>query len=234
MSAPELQPPEITAAPAAAPPAAPAPSGRHRQEWLLLLAIILIGAGLDQWSKGWAVERLGPLTRNRSGYLAPPPGRQPVELIPGAFRAAITGNEGAIWGLGRELSAKIKKPVFVLMPLVAIVFILLLIRSSLPNQFPRRIGLAMVLAGALGNFIDRLAHDYVVDFLDWYLWVDWPTFNIADVAISVGVGLVFVDLWWHPDPIEEPEEKAPKAATQGTDAAPADGASRGEDVDPKA
>ena len=50
------------------------------------------------------------------------------------------------------------------------------------------IGLALVLGGAIGNLIDRIYHGYVIDFLDFYIGPKhWPAFNVADIAISVGV-----------------------------------------------
>ena len=51
---------------------------------------------------------------------------------------------------------------------------------------------ALILGGALGNLYDRLAYGYVVDFLDFRVW---PVFNIADSAISIGIGLIFLDLF---------------------------------------
>jgi signal peptidase II len=59
-----------------------------------------------------------------------------------------------------------------------------------------RVALSLVLAGAVGNFIDRLARGYVVDFVDWHWWnrpdLYWPTFNVADSMIVVGVGLLLL------------------------------------------
>ena len=56
------------------------------------------------------------------------------------------------------------------------------------------IALALVLGGAIGNLIDRIAYGYVIDFLDvYYLTWHWPAFNIADSAICVGVGLMLLE-----------------------------------------
>lgn len=170
------------------------------QEILLLGAVVLLLCAADQWSKGWAVERLGPLKHDWTGRLRPPPDKPPVDVIDGALRFSITGNEGAIWGLGRTLSNRFKRPLFITMSVLAVGFILLLVRASTPQQQPRRLGLAAVLSGAAGNLIDRIRQDYVVDFIDWYYVYDWPTFNVADVAITLGVILVIIDLYLHPDP----------------------------------
>ncbi len=124
-------------------------------------------------------------------------------VIDDALRMSITGNEGAIWGLGRDLSNRLKRPFFITMSLLAVAFIITLIRTSAPPQRLRRLGLAAVLSGALGNLLDRIRHDFVVDFIDWHLGFNWPTFNVADMAITVGVAMVVIDLWWHPDPPRE-------------------------------
>lgn len=56
--------------------------------------------------------------------------------------------------------------------------------------------LACILGGAIGNLIDRLAYGYVVDFLDFYInRYHWPAFNVADTAISVGAGLLILDMF---------------------------------------
>ena len=64
-------------------------------------------------------------------------------------------------------------------------------------------GLALVLGGAAGNLIDRALFGYVIDFIDVYYehW-HWPAFNIADIAISAGAGLMILDLFTHTEAYE--------------------------------
>ena len=73
-------------------------------------------------------------------------------------------------------------------------FILVYFRKLTREQRPAQVALSLVFAGAIGNFIDRVARGYVVDFIDWYWWnrpdLYWPTFNIADSMIVVGVLLL--------------------------------------------
>jgi len=173
------------------------------QEILLLLAVVLLLSAADQWTKGWAVKRLGPLKHDWTGRLRPPPDKPPVDVIDDALRFSITGNKGAIWGLGSTLSNRFKRPFFITMSLLAVAFIILLIRASTREQRLRRLGLAAVLSGAAGNLIDRFGQDYVVDFIDWYYGYNWPTFNVADVAITLGVVMVIIDLYRHPDPVDD-------------------------------
>jgi signal peptidase II len=67
-------------------------------------------------------------------------------------------------------------------------------RIRTPEQTMLAVGLSLVLGGALGNVIDRVWHGYVVDFIyfHWRTW-DFPAFNIADTAISIGAGLLLID-----------------------------------------
>jgi signal peptidase II len=64
-----------------------------------------------------------------------------------------------------------------------------------PDQRLSRVGLSLVIGGAAGNLLDRLASGYVLDFVDVYYgnWHFWA-FNVADAAISVGVALMILDL----------------------------------------
>lgn len=78
-------------------------------------------------------------------------------------------------------------PFFVAISLIVIGVIVIAYRQ-LPNRQPYlKLALALQLGGALGNLVDRVRFGYVVDFLDFHIW---PVFNLADVAIVVGVGLL--------------------------------------------
>ena len=78
-----------------------------------------------------------------------------------------------------------------------------------------KIAMGMLIGGILGNFIDRLAYQHVVDFIRFFL-IDrdgnqhgYPAFNIADMGICIGVGLLFVMAWRHPAEMEEGDNKEP-------------------------
>jgi signal peptidase II len=106
-------------------------------------------------------------------------------------------NPGAAWGLFGNLPDGVRKPFFHLVSLVALGFILSMYLKLAPEQRMVRWALALVAGGALGNFVDRLLRGYVIDFIDWH-WrnqpgMRWPTFNVADAAICVGVGLLLLD-----------------------------------------
>ena len=101
---------------------------------------------------------------------------------------------GAAWGIFGNLPDGWRVPFFVVIGVVAIAVIIGIYRSS-DGQNLVRWALTLVLGGAIGNLIDRVRLGFVVDFIDWhYKTHHWPTFNIADVAISVGVGLLILDM----------------------------------------
>jgi signal peptidase II len=80
------------------------------------------------------------------------------------------------------------------------------------------ISLSLVFGGAIGNFVDRLHLSYVIDFIDWYVRPigHWPTFNVADCGITVGVGLLVLDMILTKEPAGE------KAPAPTGDSAPSD------------
>jgi signal peptidase II len=106
-------------------------------------------------------------------------------------------NPGAAWGLFGNLPEGARQAFFHVVSLVALAFILVMYRKLEPGQHLVQVALALVTGGALGNYVDRLLRGYVIDFIDWH-WrnqpgLRWPTFNVADAAICVGVTLMLLD-----------------------------------------
>ena len=77
-------------------------------------------------------------------------------------------------------------------PLIAIGFILSILRKVDDRDRLQILALSMIFGGAIGNYIDRLRFRYVIDFLDFHYQTSWtyPAFNVADMAIVTGVGLL--------------------------------------------
>ena len=118
-----------------------------------------------------------------------------VELIPGFFSLTRVHNTGAAFGMLNDVDFPFKPVVLVLVATAALAGVALYAAMLPPAQWIARIGLAFILGGAAGNLIDRLTLGYVVDFFDvfWRGWHFWA-FNVADSAITVGVGLMILDL----------------------------------------
>lgn len=163
----------------------------------VLLAIgSLLTVALDQISKLWALKTL------LIGEL-PPDGLIRTKnqvVIDGCFHFKLAGNKGAAWGLFRSLPEDWRVPFFVLISVIAVGVILYLYRRTKGNKL-ESIALTLILGGALGNLVDRIRLGFVIDFIDWFYGNHhWPTFNIADVWITVGVGLLLIDLLFHHKP----------------------------------
>lgn len=102
-------------------------------------------------------------------------------------------NKGAAWSMFAKLGDGLRLPLLIGVSLLAVMFIISFVKKLEPDQHLLLLALSLVLGGALGNLVDRAYLGYVVDFIVWhYDGFYWPTFNIADVGISVGVGLILL------------------------------------------
>ncbi len=158
--------------------------------YLFLFIVTIVSLVADLATKAWAkgyFESVGRTVRE-------------VVLIPNFMSIIYAKNRGGAWGLLQSESEAIRRPFFLIVSVVAIVFIVSLYRKLAPGQTALKWGLPLVLGGALGNLVDRIRYGFVVDFVDCYLeWGGrvrhWPTFNVADIAICVGVGLMAIDMF---------------------------------------
>jgi signal peptidase II len=136
---------------------------------------------LDQLTKQWALVALDD---------------GPIDLV-GSLRLKLAFNDSAAFSIGGGRTT--------LIAVIGLVVVVVLVRMGLRAE--RRLwamGLGVVLGGALGNLVDRVARDgsgvlggKVVDFIDLQ-W--WPVFNVADVSLWVGIGLLFLSTWREPQP----------------------------------
>lgn len=119
---------------------------------------------------------------------------QSVPLIDGFFSITYLRNRGAAFSFLAEASWRL--PFFLLATVIAIIAILVAFKKLRDDQRFAAVSLTMILAGAVGNLIDRVRMGEVIDFLDVY-WRNqhWPAFNIADSAICVGVALLAFDMF---------------------------------------
>lgn len=117
-----------------------------------------------------------------------------VPVIPGFFHLTYVRNKGAAFGILADSSMRI--PFFITVSIVALLGILWYVKHLRPDQKLALAALSLVFSGALGNLIDRIRIGEVIDFLDVF-WKThhWPAFNVADSAITVGVTLLFIEMW---------------------------------------
>jgi len=148
---------------------------------LLFWPVIVVVAVLDIVTKAIAVRALVPQ-------------RVPHEVLGNAVRFTLVYNPGAAFGLHL---GPWSRWIFTILTIVALVILGRLYLQTAQGDRPRVLALALVCAGAIGNLIDRLRSDMgVVDFLDVGIGATrWPTFNIADMAVSTGAILLAWVLW---------------------------------------
>ncbi|MFA7272098.1 MAG: signal peptidase II [Candidatus Omnitrophota bacterium] len=106
---------------------------------------------------------------------------QTIPLIKGVFGLTLVHNRGAAFGLFRN-----QVYLFIITSITAIVLIYFGLKDNRHNKY-YVVSLSLILAGAIGNLIDRLRLGYVIDFLNFYIW---PVFNIADSSITIGAVLL--------------------------------------------
>ena len=118
-----------------------------------------------------------------------------VSVIPGFFDLTRVHNTGTAFGFMNATDFPFKTLVLACVAIAALVALAMYAASLPVDQWLARIGLALILGGAAGNLIDRVAQGYVVDFVDLY-WSGWHfwAFNVADASITVGVALMILDL----------------------------------------
>ena len=173
---------EPTAVAPPLPPAAEAPapatglSSFRIYWWLSGVAVVV-----DQAAKALVRARL-PLYDSKT-------------VIPGFVDLIHVHNEGVAFGLLNDADVPFKGWLTTALAALALIGIGFYARHVRPEERLARIGLSLILGGAIGNLADRLRQNYVIDFMDVYFrgWHFWA-FNVADACITVGAILVFIDL----------------------------------------
>ena len=177
--------------------------------WLAAVALGVIV--LDQWAKFLVLDKLTTAFDGAPSRVAVYLGKAPEAAFDGYhfrpkeqvvvsddfFRFRYAENPGAAFGLFRTVPENLRGPLFHLVSIGAVILIAFYFSKlrGEKNEVWAKWGLPLVLGGAIGNYIDRLARGFVVDFLEahWFEKAYWPAFNVADSAIVVGVGLLIVD-----------------------------------------
>lgn len=140
---------------------------------ILYLALLVGVVAIDQITKIWAE---GALFNNS------------ITIIKDFFYLTYATNTGAAWSI---FAGKIN--FFIIITLIAIVVLGYWFSKS--KRLITQTALVLMIAGAFGNFIDRLMFGYVRDFLDFYIFgYDFPIFNVADSFLCIGVALLFIDI----------------------------------------
>jgi signal peptidase II len=131
--------------------------------------------------------------------------REVLEIIPGYLRLSYLHNSGVAFGLFDEVESVWKPYVLAGMAIVAVAVIVVYGLRVSQSRKLLQLALATTLGGILGNFIDRIFRGYVIDFIEIHIKevFHWPTFNIADSAITIGIVLLLIDAIRNPALEEE-------------------------------
>jgi signal peptidase II len=166
------------------------PEVNCRLSFLLLSAVVLVA---DQVTKAMVRANM------YLGQSIPPEG---------TFRLTYVRNPYGAFGFGDHWGPDLSPIFFVIGTVIVVILIIWLHFSYLPVRSKlSSIGLGLILGGAMGNLIDRIWHGEVIDFIDvrlWgaFPWPRWPTFNIADASLSIGIVLMLIFLLIMPKDME--------------------------------
>ncbi|ACY16986.1 signal peptidase II [Haliangium ochraceum] len=171
------------------------------RRWNLFLIVSLVSLVADQITKIWARSALPTVTG--------PNGRlygvaQPV--VENFFDWRLSFNTGSAFSLFSG-----ERVFLTVVGLLAVGIVFYMVYRARNDQTKLALGLGLVAGGAIGNLVDRILFGKVTDFVVWkYYETEWPTFNIADVALVIGVGLLFLDMWSEMKLEAQENEKAKK------------------------
>ena len=146
-----------------------------KQMKIILTSLLVVSLILDQITKYIIVLclRLG----------------ESIEVIPSFFHITYVRNTGAAWSIFEG-----KMTFFYVVSVVALILLIIYLRNMEGEHVIAYIGVILTISGTIGNFIDRLLFQYVRDFLDFNLFgYDFPVFNIADMCLVIGMGLIFLN-----------------------------------------
>jgi len=164
-----------------------------KRKYIILLVVAPFWIIFDQLTKRWATTT----------FMNKPP----IHIIDNFFTLRYVTNKGAAWGMFGNFREDIRINFFTLITIIAVIVLGYYYRKLKDNKLLLLLALASITGGMLGNAIDRIYVKYVVDFIDWHYYSHhWPTFNIADVAISVGMGLLILDWLIHHKEYAEAEK----------------------------
>jgi signal peptidase II len=198
----------------------PKPSLVDRKKWQLFAIVSLLSLIADQATKIWARASLPVHPEGcdiPAGIAAGKCVGTPVGVIDSFWHWRLSMNPGSAFGL---FSSQGGARVFLsIVGVGAVIGMVWMLRKARPDQRVLHWALALVAGGAVGNLIDRIYYGVVTDFVLWHVgsynprtlhWdTEWPVFNIADIVLVVGVGLMFIDITK-----EGKREKALKKARQ--------------------
>ena len=159
-------------------------------KWPFHIGVIVFSIVADQLTKLWALARF----TNETGA----PNHDVINILGEFLRFQLVFNKGAAFSSRPQDLMPFLSPAgfFILISIVAVVVMGWFYRNIDKRDWMSRLGVVMILGGAIGNFIDRMRLQMVVDFIDCdlpdFIMTRFPTFNVADSFVTVGVAIVIL------------------------------------------
>jgi signal peptidase II len=151
----------------------------ERFPYIFLVLSILV---LDRWTK-WLIDTRLVLN-------------QTLVVIDGFFNITYVRNTGVAFGILDSVQSSMKSTILAILTVGAIIGVIVYAWRTPLSQKLLQTALSLILAGALGNLYDRIRYGYVVDFIEVYFRdYRWPSFNVADSAITTGVALLAIEMF---------------------------------------
>ncbi len=148
---------------------------------LRFLPLSLLVVLLDQATKYWAYNNLRF--------------KPDVHIVTSFFKLSYAENPGIAFGVLSDTGGNLKVWLLSGISFIAISLVTYFVFNASPTKKLLLVALALILGGIIGNLIDRLHLQVVIDFLELYVGnYHWPTFNVADMAICIGAGLLSIDI----------------------------------------
>ncbi len=169
------------------------PVMHFRQRAVVFVSVLVLSLAFDQGSKAWAhTLPVYPASCTTADLIAHHCGGVPQPVIAGYWDWELAMNDGAAFSsLG---GGGLSQLVFVAIAALALGAIGVAVARTKSDARLVRVAYGLIAGGALGNLIDRIHHGAVTDFVRWHVHEHmWPIFNVADAALLVGVGLLFLD-----------------------------------------
>lgn len=174
-----------------------------RKQWIVFAVVAVLSIAADQITKIWARASLPTWGHgsNLDGSCVIPGdiitrmcGGKPVTVVDGFWDWRLSMNPGSAFGLFSD-HLSIARVFLTIVGLGAVVWIVVTLKRARADQMLLVWALALVAGGAIGNLIDRIYYSVVTDFILWHVKThEWPVFNVADVVLVIGVGLMLIDM----------------------------------------
>lgn len=155
----------------------------------LIVLVLLAGCNSDLYTKKIATEAL----KNKSS----------ITVVRDYLDLRYSENEGVAFSFMEELNDRIREPILISLPVILLAGLCGFIAHERRKPFLSLLPFILILAGGLGNAVDRIQNGYVVDFIYFHIRdvFRWPIFNVADILVCLGVFMLVLNILFNKDAV---------------------------------